>query len=48
MMCDFYVVCVENVELWDVEGCCFIDFVVGIVVLNMGYCYLKIVKVIVD
>lgn len=46
MQIQVYVVKVKNFEVWDVEGICYIDFVVGIVVVNIGYCYFKIVEVV--
>lgn len=46
VMCNFFVQLVENVMLKDVEGNEYIDFVVGIVVLNIGYCYFDLVAVV--
>lgn len=43
VMCNFFVQSVENVTLKDVEGNEYIDFVVGIAVLNIGYRYFDLV-----
>lgn len=48
MMIQIYVDCVENVEIWDKDGQCYIDFVVGIVVVNIGYCYFWVIQVVKD
>lgn len=48
VMCDFYAERAENAELWDVEGCRFIDFAAGIAVCNTGHRHPKILAAIRD
>ena len=42
-VCDFFADRARNAEVWDVEGCRFIDFSGGIGVLNTGHLHPKIV-----
>lgn len=44
-------ICVEWGEgswLFDGEGCCWLDFILGIGVIVIGYCYFKVVEVVCD
>jgi len=46
VMCNFYAEHADNAELWDVEGCRYIDFASGIAVMNTGHRHPKVIEAI--